>query len=126
MFHFIDEDYRLACWLKKDIRNKFSQSGAISGPRACNPSSECCESLKFVSSGSLATSNQNHVIGDYEKVVSEKGYWKYIQLDNFHSKVYYYDPLKVKDVRSLSWQSATLLPRSFLKIGTTCSTWGVG
>jgi hypothetical protein len=73
-----DADYRNACWLKKDITDKFAKNEAISGPRECG--SNCCDMFYFGSTGSLAGSVQNHVIGNYEKSSKgPEGHWNYKQ-----------------------------------------------
>ena len=35
-----DVDYRNACWLKKEITQKYGKNEAVSGPKECGPDPE--------------------------------------------------------------------------------------
>jgi hypothetical protein len=77
---FSDAAYRNTCWLKKDITDKVAKNEAISGPKECGSSNPCCDLVYFGSTGSLAGSIQNHVIGNYEKInEGPEGHWNYKQ-----------------------------------------------
>ena len=76
--------------MKGDIQYSFSKNEAISGPRECEnqptvkpPDGPCCATIRLDSTGSLADSGQNHVMGDYV-FVSEgtMGRWNYEQAKN--------------------------------------------
>jgi len=65
---FPDPIYHNSCWMKKSIGNKNSQTGAVSGPKACDEPNSCCNTLTFKSTGSLADGGQSHVLGQYDYV----------------------------------------------------------
>lgn len=97
-FHFLfqDDDYKNACWLKKDVVDKYRKSEAVSGPRECIPSSPCCANLEFVSDGSLAAGGQNHVLGNYGRLSDGPGdKWNYQQNSGSKRKLWYNPSLRV-------------------------------
>ena len=60
-----------------------------------NSTSSCCENLYFSSTGSLADSGQNHVLGYYTKLSDGPGdYWNYQQTENIygHKRKLWYSP----------------------------------
>jgi len=65
---FPDPVYHNSCWMKKSIGNKNAQTGAVSGPKACDEPNSCCNTLTLKSTGSLAEGGQSHLLGQYDYV----------------------------------------------------------
>ena len=60
-----------------------------------NSTSSCCENLYFSSTGPLADSGQNHVLGYYTKLSDGPGdYWNYQQTEGYKRKLWYSPSLK--------------------------------
>ena len=55
----------------------------------------CCENLYFSSTGPLADSGQNHILGYYAKLSNgPEGYWNYQQTAGHKRKLWYSPSLK--------------------------------
>ena len=60
-----------------------------------NSTSSCCENLYFSSTGPLADSGQNHVLGYYSKLSDGPGdYWNYQQTAGYKRKLWYNPSIK--------------------------------
>ena len=100
-----DETYHFSCWLKSSIEGHFPSQGSISGTCDCtpettttttttsNPSGSCCQNLYFSSTGPLADSGQNHVLGYYTKLSNgPDGCWNYQQTSSEIKRKLCYNP----------------------------------
>jgi len=90
--NFGDADYRNACWLKKDVWQKYEKSEAVSGPKECgdDPTGSCCKNLLFDSTGNLIDSEQNHILGNYGRLSDGSGdRWNYQQSGGYERKLWY-------------------------------------
>jgi hypothetical protein len=106
-----DVGYRNACWLKKDITGKYSKNEAISGPKKCednpDPGGSCCNNVYFGSTGSLAESEQNHVIGYYGKTTEGTGgRWNYKQQGGSQRLMWFNTSLQVGLSFSMLYKTA--------------------
>ena len=60
-----------------------------------NSTSSCCENLYFSSTGPLADSGQNHILGYYAKLSNgPEGYWNYQQTSEIKRKLWYNPSIK--------------------------------
>jgi len=92
--NFGDVDYQNACWLKKEITQKYGKNEAVSGPKECGPDPDptgpCCKNIRFDSTGSLADSGQNHIIGNYAFLAQgPNDRWNYKQNDGYERKLWF-------------------------------------
>ena len=92
-----DSRYRHACWLTANIYSKHDVLETVSGPKDCgvDPGS-CCQRIRFDSSGTLANSAQNHIIGDYVQDTHGPGdKWNYRQVGGSDRRLWFNPDVKV-------------------------------
>ena len=88
--------------MKKDIVAKYGKNEAVSGPKECgvDPDSPCCQNLIFDSTGNLANSEQNHVLGNYGRLSDgPSGTWNYEQNNGYKRKLWYNPSIGVSEQR---------------------------
>lgn len=93
---FFDPNYQFTCWCKANKLDTSYSTGTFSGPLNCAPEANCCSNIHFTSTGSLANSDQSHVLGYYSMVSDgEDGHPNYQQTTQLRSYMFYRSNIKV-------------------------------
>lgn len=92
---FFDPNYQFTCWCKANKLDTSYSTGTFSGPLNCAPEANCCSNIHFTSTGSLANSDQSHVLGYYSMVSDgEDGHPNYQQTTQLRSYMFYRSNIK--------------------------------